>query len=234
MIFSPKYSNAVAAFLDLVSFLLTYPWLTCASLAVSCYLNNNHERDRLGLKLLQWFLFGPLLALLVLILLPLFLSGQLLWIVLCSVCRSQPYTYLKMTEKCERPQKELADTYTFASANLLLCQEVFCKRQNASFVYSRLRHLANNLVKKQTLDGAKRLLDNIDTLNKLNKKTDSVMEEFPPLDFICLQEVFDRFFALALISMLRTKYCHFVFDVGVNSFSTNMFMMGEKNDTYSI
>lgn len=45
------------------------------------------------------------------------------------------------------------------------------------------------------------------------------------MDFICLQEVFDKPHALALIYLLKKTYNHFVFDIGHNSAGTNLFLL---------
>ena len=56
-------------------------------------------------------------------------------------------------------------------------------------------------------------------------KTETVLSTFPRMDFICFQEVFDRVHALALVSLLRNYYSHFIYDIGDNSLATNLFLL---------
>jgi hypothetical protein len=58
----------------------------------------------------------------------------------------------------------------------------------------------------------------------------AVSAEFPDTDFVCFQEVWDRFFAGMLISKLKSKYRHFVMDVSRHKLSTQ-FCMGSKCST---
>ncbi len=57
---------------------------------------------------------------------------------------------------------------------------------------------------------------------------DSAVSEFwPDVDFLCFQEVWDRFFTAALIRTLRPRLKHFVVDVAMHSFRTNLYFGSE-------
>ena len=61
-------------------------------------------------------------------------------------------------------------------------------------------------------------------VDQMSDEHKSVLTRFPKMDFVCFQEVTDRFFALALVSMLRQHYHHFIFDIGENALKTNMYL----------
>ena len=103
--------------------------------------------------------------------------------------------------------------------NVLMGQEILSKLNNCSFVYERLKRIAAQIMKQE--DYALVNFRNVDQISK----DEVVLSSFPKMDFICFQEVTDRFFALALISMLRKHYSYFVFDVGNHALQTNMYLM---------
>ena len=52
-----------------------------------------------------------------------------------------------------------------------------------------------------------------------------VLSKFPHVDFVCFQEVFDRSLGLSLVARLRSKYSHFVLDVGNHSIHNNFCLL---------
>jgi len=103
--------------------------------------------------------------------------------------------------------------------NVLMGQEILSKLNNCSFVYERLKKIAAQIVKQE-----ESILRNFKSVDQISKE-EVVLSNFPKMDFICFQEVTDRLFALALISMLRKHYSHFIFDVGDHALKTNMYLM---------
>ena len=106
---------------------------------------------------------------------------------------------------------------------LLLGQEALGKFNNASLVYRRIQTIAAAILSQD-----QRHLTNMEHSNDVNvkiSKAETVLANFPRMDFICLQEVFDRIHALALISMLRQDYKHFTFDIGDSSIKSNYFLL---------
>lgn len=55
----------------------------------------------------------------------------------------------------------------------------------------------------------------------------AVGSKFPDVDFFCLQEVWDRFFATILMQKLKYKFNHFVVDVSTQKFGSQL-CMGSK------
>ena len=102
--------------------------------------------------------------------------------------------------------------------NVVLGQEVHGKFNNCSFVYKRLKKIAQVILNQED-----NVLSNANDVLNLSKPM-SILTNFPKMDFICFQEVTDRFFALALVYMMRNHYSNFIFDVGINSLSTNLYL----------
>jgi len=213
MQYTPRYSSQVARFIDLLSFILTYPWITIASLTAANYLILKPDQRSRKTKCLHYFIYGPLLAILCLLLVPFAILGYSLWILICVVFHSSPYSLVSFTKQ-EKSQQH--SDFSFGTMNVVMGQEVLGKFNNCSWVYDRLKNIAAKIIKQD-----ESFLSNmVDGLSK----NETVLSSFPKMDFICFQEVTDRFFALALISMLRKHYSHFIFDIGVNSLKTNLFL----------
>ena len=64
---------------------------------------------------------------------------------------------------------------------------------------------------------------NSDFLFQVRLKS-AVSSEFPDIDFLCFQEVWDRFFAAILIRKLKKRYKHFIMDVAIQSMATQLYM----------
>jgi len=215
MNYIPRYSSQLARFIDLLSFTLTYPWITIFSLMLASYLGLRPDPRSLQTKLLHYFVFGPALASVCLFLLPFAAFGCCLWILTCIFFDSADYSLISFDPSSDEVNKS---QYTFATMNVVLGQEIHGKFNNCSFVYERLKRIASQIL-KQNHNSLSNFSDEKDIT-----KSDTIISQFPQLDFICFQEVTDRFFALALISMLRKRYSHFVYDIGVNKFGVNMFL----------
>lgn len=216
MQYTPRHTSQVARFIDLLSFILTYPWITIASLTVATYLNLKPDQRSLKTKILHYLVYGPVLAMLCLIFVPFAILGFCLWVFICIGFRSHRYSLVSFDKNTKI---ETQNCFSFGTMNVLMGQELLSKLNNCSFVYERLKKIAAQIVKQE--DYALFNCRNVDHLSK----DEVVLSSFPKMDFICLQEVTDRFFALALISMLRKHYSHFVFDVGDHALKTNMYLM---------
>ena len=101
------------------------------------------------------------------------------------------------------------------TANMLLGPEFVGKFQNMPGVYRRLRGSARVLSMEEShpIVPNIKVLESSDFTNK--EKRDSVIIEHLPenIDFVCLQEVWDRLSALALIYKMRRHFAHFLTDV---------------------
>ena len=215
MQYTPKNSSQLARFIDLLSFILTYPWITIASLTMATYLTLKPDQRSLKTKILNYFVYGPLLATLCFILIPFAILGYCLWVFICVLFESNNYALVSF---CKPDEIQTQNCFSFGTMNVLLGQEILSKLNNCSFVYDRLKKIAAQIVKQG--DSVLFNMENVDQMLKKN----SVLSRFPKMDFICFQEVTDRFFALALVSMLRKHYAHFLFDIGENTLKTNMYL----------
>ena len=101
------------------------------------------------------------------------------------------------------------------TANMLLGPEFVGKFQNMPGVYRRLRGSARVL----SMEESHTIVPNINVLESSDfttkEKRDSVIIEHLPenIDFVCLQEVWDRMSALALIYKMRRHFPHFLTDI---------------------
>ena len=120
----------------------------------------------------------------------------------------------------ENSEQKEEGKYSFATMNILLGQDAIGKFNNCSLVYNRIPRIAAEIRNQE-----KYFMENLSNPNKKLTKSESVVSTFPRMDFICFQEVFDRIHSLALISMLRKHYKHFIFDIGDNSLGTNCFLL---------
>ncbi|KAG8233161.1 hypothetical protein J437_LFUL014113 [Ladona fulva] len=94
-----------------------YPWTTAVSFCLSCYISNILEKLYPQRKLTQYFLFGPISAILAILLLPTGVLGGLLWVLLCSFACKDKYTYCAFEGKGNEKQ-DLADTISENPENL--------------------------------------------------------------------------------------------------------------------
>jgi len=221
---TPRFHNTLAKFLDLISYILSYPWIVVTSLMVSTFITLKPDSRSIPRKCVDLAVIGPLLAILCLILLPLAVFGFSLWIFICSLFTSRAYSYIEFAQISIDSHKldtksNAEDKFSFATMNILLGQDVIGKFNNCSLVYRRMKRIAEEINNQND-----HYLINMESSTKYSK-CDTILVDFPKLDFLCFQEVFDRVHALALISMLRKKYHHFVYDISDNSWSTNKFLL---------
>ena len=216
--YKPRFHSSIGRCLDLLSYILTYPWILTTSLAISTFMPLTPDQRTVKRSLLDKALLGPVLVLLSLILTPLAVSGFFLWIVICTLLDSDPFSSVDLHDGVERDPQT---SFTFCTMNVLLGQEAIGKFNNCSFVYGRIPKIAEAI----------RAQDSRPVLNMLQgrgdnvSKRETILSQFPRMDFICFQEVFDRLHALALISMLRQDYKHFVFDITDSSLKSNFFCL---------
>merc|ERR1711935_308206 len=210
-----RYSSSVANLLDFTSFLLYYSWLSIFSLCVSCYLPVFKEREEQSLwHYLIWFpLLGPFLLLLVIFVIPLAILGWTLAFLISCVFSCSSFSWLSFDSKPVF-QWRRNQTFSFATMNVILGVEAIGRFNNIRSVFHRLRKIVEILNNQKEFP--------VENLRDKTNKNDAVLTEFPAVDFICFQEVTDRFFALLLAFKLKKKYSHFVFDASVNSIWTNL------------
>jgi len=204
------------------------PWLIVSSHFISCYISTFFEKQHPQHKLLDYFFFGPIYAVFVLLLLPFGVLGTVIWVTLCVITHQEKYTYLSVNENSSENdincELKNSGTYTLASANVLLAPEAIARLNNNKCSYARTSEIA-----KRILNHTGKSLSNLITGDEFGMKSkyNSVLAEFPCLDFLCLQEVWERPYALMLIEHLKNEFTYFLYDIGDYSFSKNFCMLGE-------
>jgi len=136
---------------------------------------------------------------------PIGFSGFMLRIFVHLFCPQKNFSHLSS------PLNQLIhkdkNVFTLASANVLLANEAFCRVNNTK-----------NPVLRSQLIGYKLMFQSNNPLQNLDKKTidskeDCVITDLPDVDVLCLQEVWERYWASALIAQLKMKYTHIIYDV---------------------
>ena len=217
--YKPRFHSSVGRFLDLLSYIFTYPWIVSTSLTVSTFLSLSPDQRTVWRYTIDKALLGPALLIISLSLTPFAVSGFCLWIFICTFLHSDQFSSIVLSNEVEKDQEK----YSFGTMNVLLGQEALGKFNNASLVYGRIQKIAAAILAQD-----QRYLTNLEDRNDDNtkiSKTETVLANFPRMDFICMQEVFDRVHALALISMLRNDYKYFTFDIGDSSIKSNYFLL---------
>lgn len=216
--YKPRFHSSVGRFLDLLSYIFTYPWIVATSITISTFLSLSPDQRTVWRYTIDKALLGPALLIICLILTPFAVSGFCLWIFISTFLQSDQFSSIILSNQVEKDQ----ENYSFGTMNVLLGQEALGKFNNASLVYGRIKKIAAAILAQD-----QRHLTNMDKNDDLVeiRKDETVLSNFPRMDFICMQEVFDRIHALALISMLRHEYKHFTFDIGDSSIKSNYFLL---------
>jgi len=111
------------------------------------------------------------------------------------------------------------ETFTLASANVLLANEAYCRFNNKK----------NPLLSSQLI-GYKLMFQSGGPIENMRDKNsdmkDCVITDLPDIDVLCLQQVWERYWASNLIAQLKMKYAHFIYDVGDFSLGSNFCLFG--------
>ena len=111
------------------------------------------------------------------------------------------------------------------TANMLLGPDFVGKFQNIPNVYRRLFGAVSVLSMQHT----RAIAPNINTLESpefstKEKRNTVIIDHLPEnIDFICLQEVWDKISALSLIYKMRNRFGHFLTDVCQDLGNSNHF-----------
>ena len=178
--------SSIGRFLDLLSCILTCPLIVTSSMTVSTFMALSPDTRTVLRKLCDMALVGPALCFASLVLLPFAIFGFVLWILVNSFCDSKSYSSVEILSKENSEQKE-DRKYSFATMNILLGQDAIGKFNNCSLVYNRIPRIAAEIRNQE-----KYFMENLSNPNKKLTKSESVVSNFPRMDFICFQEVFDR------------------------------------------
>ncbi|KAK7870133.1 hypothetical protein R5R35_011107 [Gryllus longicercus] len=230
---SSRFHNKISHFVDLIAHFMMDPWLTVLSHMIACYVSTIEDLQKPQEKLIDYFLWGPLYMITLVCVFPIGIVGILLWCLLCLICDQEKCTYAKVivpADNKDSDEKPLAftlktNTFTFATANVLLAPEFLSRMNNLKSVYKRAYKIAKHFV-----DNTGKPLSNvklfIDDTCEISSKFKSVQPKFPNIDFLCLQEVWTRSSAMILVDQLQQEFSYFLFDVGEFSPSTNYCMLG--------
>ena len=120
-----------------------------------------------------------------------------------------------LSSKTIHLEKNKRSTIRFASSNLLLGPEFLGKIQNLPHVHRRMLGSAESLSMSQT----KRYISNCNVIEESEfgiegKRDCTIIQQWPEnIDFVCLQEVWDRLSAITLMTRMRHKFNHFLTDI---------------------
>ena len=218
------------------------------SLFLSCFWSTTEEMKDLKTKAVKILLFAPILGFIELITFPLAIFGYALWFVICNgkcliykkpkpcfnflifflVFEVPPYAVVSFEDSAKsNPNSK----YTFVSANLLLGIESLGKFQNMPFVYDRLSQICHSFSHINQDSEAERI-GNAPILEDARIGDEELMDtsvsaRWPFVDFMCFQEVWDRYFAAKLIRSLHPEFKHFVVDVAKHGWQSNMYFGSE-------
>ncbi|XP_063215961.1 sphingomyelin phosphodiesterase 5-like [Bacillus rossius redtenbacheri] len=237
MFVSNRYSNRIAKFIDVVCYILMRPCLIAFNNFFASYISTIHEKFGKQ-KIKDCLVFGPLFAVIFILTLPVAFIGAILWIILCEIraWKQDRFTFVCLENNShEYLRKKYTvvecsqhNIYSVCTANVLLASEFLGKLNNINDSTRRSVQIA-----KKILDhSGKPVLNTIayehakDTTWTIESKLASVISQFPYIDFLCLQEVWERCHAMTLIKYLQADFKYFIYDVGEYSWETNFCMYG--------
>ncbi|XP_071449888.1 sphingomyelin phosphodiesterase 5-like [Hetaerina americana] len=228
---SQRYSKNCNKFLDAIAYALLYPWVTSCSLFLACYISDILEKLYPQKKLLQYIILGPIFAALVILLLPMGMLGALIWIGLCTFAEKEPYSYCVVEERKGQqkfPVEFLGNSdstegpiFTFATANVLLGPDFLNKLNHNTSGYFRCREISQRIISHNG-----KYFRNMSHTTEVGGRRNFIFSEFPSVDFLCLQEVWERVHASVLIKNLSKEYGYFIYDVGEYNFKSNLYLLG--------
>lgn len=215
---------------------MTYPWMAMLSLFCSCFWTTTEEGKNPSRKFVHYIVYAPILGLIEIVTFPLAVFGYFFWILICNVFHVPDYAILSYPDEPNKSPSnhnldESKSRYTFVTANLLLGIESLGKFQNMPFVYSRLQKITDSFmnINRNEHDSCKSeplcnspILEGSKITNEELMDT-SVSHRWPQVDFMCFQEVWDRFFTYKLVQSLYPEFKHFVVDVAHHSWKENCY-----------
>ena len=96
-----KYNYGFLFILDFICYIMTYPWFAMLSLFVSCFHTTTEERKYPHRKYLQYFIYAPILGLILISTLPFTILGYFSWIIICNLFNIPDYAILSYPEPTE-------------------------------------------------------------------------------------------------------------------------------------
>ena len=217
-----SWRDAILNVIDIILYIGTIPFTQLFGLCAGCYLTVSKTKKQTYLKWMdtleinnikEHLIKGPILAFFTLSFLPLWASSVMLWIVLCKYFKITGLAYVVYGDNTK--EKTCRDTFKFISGNLLLGPEFLGKMQNLPYVHKRMLGTAESLSMCHTKSYAPNcnILEESEFTSE-GKRDCVVIEKWPEnVDFVCLQEVWDRISAISLIFKMRNKFKYFLTDI---------------------
>ncbi|KJE97366.1 hypothetical protein CAOG_07238 [Capsaspora owczarzaki ATCC 30864] len=154
---------------------------------------------------------------LLLLVAPLAIVAFPLWVVL-TLSRRRQYCHIRRPVVSESKMIDARNglEFTLLTANLCLMPECIARVNNLRDTWIRTPAIAAAIVSSQK-----------QTTPHQQQQEDSahIAEEFPHLDFVCIQEAFDRQACHTLASSLSEVFPHVLFDAGAYGWSSNKLLL---------
>jgi hypothetical protein len=151
-------------------------------------------------------------------------TGFILWVFVCCFFPRKKYSYLELCPKRSHTSNETSkNVFTLATCNVLLANETFSRWNNNGNPMARSKLIGmycifvcdNQWIILLIFNSGKRLLQQTPyflqnfLLSNLSKK-DTVTNSLPDVDILCIQEVWERYWAATMIDQLGSKYSYFI------------------------
>ncbi|XP_050709135.1 sphingomyelin phosphodiesterase 5-like [Eriocheir sinensis] len=203
---------------DVVSEALTAPLVHSLSHAAAFYILTTHDDVSTPVLFFRYAVVGPILFILALLALLPGLVGWVMWAALNTWASHliQPFTY----HAPGHPHSHPGGRVTISSANVLLCPEAVARFNNCPNTSWRLKEVSRRMLRQD------KGLNQHPNLKPPVKRENVLVNQFPEVDIFMLQEVLERWAGRAMVKALQDTYPYCVYDVGIHSRHTNLFMCG--------
>ena len=222
----PCYSSQVYEFVDYLTCWLMR--LGSADSLFSCFIWTTEELKAPLWKVLSVPVLIPLYLFIYILLFPVTLTAYLLWISIQH--KRKPYRYAKQTKQLPKPIPK--ENYSFATANLCLLPEFLSRFNNSSDNVGRARKIAKRIVEQQ-----KQVSPVLPTRRSRKQQNlpngdmvvepdidHAVLEEFPRLDILIIQEAWTSYCCQDMIKELISVFPYIIYDGIVTSWRSNRFL----------
>lgn len=210
-----RYDNWLLNIIDLICYGLTYPFLYFFSGFFSTVYDVPHLRHQPPVYRLARFFWGIFFFSWLLVTLPIYITGQIYWTILCSLFTGRDFIRVDLESNENLPKDD--GSFGFLSANLLLGLDALGTFQNMKHVSER--HLK---FRRRFAQMGSKALTNLDSLKSTELKEDAIAFQFTRFDFIMFQEIWDRCYAGSMIQILKDQgFQSFIMDVSRQNWSSN-------------
>ena len=188
---------------------------------LACFIWTTEELKTPWRKVLTTPVLIPVYLAVYLVLFPLTISAFLIWLTFQHY--KKPYRYAKSTTLPKNKPKAKS-TYTFATANICTLPEFLSRFNNNSDNTGRARAVAKRIAKGQQQSSVPPNSKAPVVPEALDHIEHAVLEEFPAIDILLIQEAWMLHLCQDMAEELITVFPHIVYDVGVNSWNSNRYL----------